>query len=280
MLLLTSRHPYISISRTLRPCQRYSRPGQTPHLLNQCTRRHITPLRVPVNHSATTTPSHHISSPIRHRSPTIRRTLRRHWYILTANPWCNNTHHPCRSHRRRHHLPHHRVHHLYPHRRTWRPSRRPHRQMAYLPVSPCPRRPFRPISPSRRSCPASSPCTSFTYISSTSVEGYTSLLRAHAQIYCIIPVIHRPSFTQDLANREEERRPVLFALIMAMIAVTLIHVGLTISDEASDEQIPRTFFPTLQGDSVRKLSDHCLKACYAISRREMDNLSVDLICIK
>lgn len=45
------------------------------------------------------------------------------------------------------------------------------------------------------------------------------------QIYCIIPVIHRPSFNQDLANREEERRPIFFALIMAMIAVTLIHVG-------------------------------------------------------
>jgi hypothetical protein len=51
---------------------------------------------------------------------------------------------------------------------------------------------------------------------------------------------------------------------MAMIACTLIHV-------------PKSFFVNCD---VRRLSDHCLKACYAVTRREMDNPTVDLICIK
>ncbi|GFZ43480.1 LOW QUALITY PROTEIN: hypothetical protein JCM24511_01200 [Saitozyma sp. JCM 24511] len=54
------------------------------------------------------------------------------------------------------------------------------------------------------------------------------------------------------------------ALVMAMIACTLIHV-------------PKSFFVNCD---VRRLSDHCLKACYAVTRREMDNPTVDLICIK
>ncbi|WVF70608.1 hypothetical protein IAT40_005400 [Kwoniella sp. CBS 6097] len=85
-------------------------------------------------------------------------------------------------------------------------------------------------------------------------------------VYCIIPVIHRPSFMADLAAHEEERRPIFFALVMAIIATTLIHV-------------PKSYFP-IPAESVRKLSDKCLKACYAVTRREMDNPTVDLVCIK
>ncbi|OCF39525.1 hypothetical protein I317_06684 [Kwoniella heveanensis CBS 569] len=85
-------------------------------------------------------------------------------------------------------------------------------------------------------------------------------------VYCIIPVIHRPSFMADLTAHEEERRPIFFALLMAMIATTLIHV-------------PKSYFP-IPADRVRKLSDKCLKACYAVTRREMDNPTVDLVCIK
>ncbi|WVQ70978.1 hypothetical protein IAR50_000503 [Cryptococcus sp. DSM 104548] len=86
-------------------------------------------------------------------------------------------------------------------------------------------------------------------------------------VYCIIPVIHRPSFNADLVAHAEERRPVFFALIMAMIAATLIHV-------------PKSYFPVHHHDSIRRLSVKCLKACYAVTIREMDNNSVDLICIK
>ncbi|ODO11771.1 hypothetical protein I350_00555 [Cryptococcus amylolentus CBS 6273] len=86
-------------------------------------------------------------------------------------------------------------------------------------------------------------------------------------VYCIIPVIHRPSFNADLAAHAEERNPVFFALIMAMIAATLIHV-------------PKSFFPAHHHDSIRRLSVKCLKACYAVTIREMDKISVDLICIK
>ncbi|WVR05865.1 hypothetical protein IAU60_002891 [Kwoniella sp. DSM 27419] len=85
-------------------------------------------------------------------------------------------------------------------------------------------------------------------------------------VYCIIPVIHRPSFMADLTTREEERRPMFFALVMAMIATTLIHV-------------PKSFFP-IPAESVRRLSDKCLKACLAVTSREMDNPTVDLVCIK
>ncbi|TYJ57555.1 hypothetical protein B9479_001637 [Cryptococcus floricola] len=86
-------------------------------------------------------------------------------------------------------------------------------------------------------------------------------------VYCIIPVIHQPSFNADLAAHAEERNPVFFALIMAMIAATLI-------------QVPKSFFPTHDHDSIRRLSTRCLKACYAVTIREMNNTSVDLICIK
>ncbi|WVQ62213.1 uncharacterized protein L199_000352 [Kwoniella botswanensis] len=85
-------------------------------------------------------------------------------------------------------------------------------------------------------------------------------------IHCIIPVIHRPSFMADLVTHEEERRPMFFALIMGMIATTLIHV-------------PKSYFG-MSAESVRKLSDKCMKACYAVTRREMDNPNLDLICIK
>ncbi|WVQ85674.1 hypothetical protein IAT38_007840 [Cryptococcus sp. DSM 104549] len=85
-------------------------------------------------------------------------------------------------------------------------------------------------------------------------------------VYCIIPVIHKPSFNADLLAHEEERRPMFFALIMAVIAATLIHV-------------PKSYFP-IPAESVRRLSDRCLKACYAVTRREMDIYGVDLVCIK
>nr|XP_019015099.1 uncharacterized protein I206_01187 [Kwoniella pini CBS 10737]OCF53880.1 hypothetical protein I206_01187 [Kwoniella pini CBS 10737] len=85
-------------------------------------------------------------------------------------------------------------------------------------------------------------------------------------VHCIIPVIHRPSFMLDLTAREEEKRPMFFALIMGMIATTLIHV-------------PKSYFG-MSAENVRKLSDKCLKACYAVIRREMDNPILDLICIK
>nr|XP_019049210.1 hypothetical protein I302_02991 [Kwoniella bestiolae CBS 10118]OCF28140.1 hypothetical protein I302_02991 [Kwoniella bestiolae CBS 10118] len=85
-------------------------------------------------------------------------------------------------------------------------------------------------------------------------------------IHCIIPFIHRPSFMADLVTHEEERRPMFFALIMGMIATTLIHV-------------PKSYFG-MSAESVRRLSDKCLKACYAVTRRETDNPNLDLICIK
>ncbi|WRT64122.1 uncharacterized protein IL334_001051 [Kwoniella shivajii] len=85
-------------------------------------------------------------------------------------------------------------------------------------------------------------------------------------VHCIIPMIHRPSFMADLSTHEEEKRPMFFALIMAMIATTLIHV-------------PKSYFG-MSAESTRRLSDKCLKACYAVTRREMDNPNLDLICIK
>ncbi|KIR67769.1 hypothetical protein I314_02186 [Cryptococcus bacillisporus CA1873] len=85
-------------------------------------------------------------------------------------------------------------------------------------------------------------------------------------VYCIIPVIHRPSFEKDLSTHEELRRPMFFALIMSIIAATLIH-------------LPKSYFP-IPAHKVRPLSDRCLKACCAVTRNEMENYNVDLICIK
>ncbi|OWZ34540.1 hypothetical protein C347_01924 [Cryptococcus neoformans AD2-60a] len=85
-------------------------------------------------------------------------------------------------------------------------------------------------------------------------------------VYCIIPVIHRPSFEKDLSAHEELRRPTFFALIMSVIAATLIH-------------LPKSYFP-IPAHKVRPLSDRCLKACCAVTKSEMDNYNVDLICIK
>ena len=45
------------------------------------------------------------------------------------------------------------------------------------------------------------------------------------QVYCIIPVIHRPTFMADLAAHEEERKPMLLAMILATLALTLLHVS-------------------------------------------------------
>lgn len=54
------------------------------------------------------------------------------------------------------------------------------------------------------------------------------------QVSSIIPVIHQPSFMNDLAAGEEERNPIFFALILSMISMTLIHVctSLTVSAES------------------------------------------------
>lgn len=65
----------------------------------------------------------------------------------------------------------------------------------------------------------------FAHVRLSSDLTYLGELNSWSQVYCIIPVIHRPSFMADLANHEEEKRPVFFALIMAMIAMTLIHVS-------------------------------------------------------
>ncbi|ORX35946.1 fungal-specific transcription factor domain-domain-containing protein [Kockovaella imperatae] len=91
--------------------------------------------------------------------------------------------------------------------------------------------------------------------------------RYFEHVYCIIPVIHRPSFSADLTLREEERRPMLLATVFAIVALTLLH-------------IPRAFFPSLSGEGVRKLSSSCLRAANSIVRKEMNVLTVDLICIK
>ncbi|EIW68075.1 hypothetical protein TREMEDRAFT_69554 [Tremella mesenterica DSM 1558] len=85
-------------------------------------------------------------------------------------------------------------------------------------------------------------------------------------IYCIIPIIHRPTFMADLAAHEEEKSPIFFGLVMSMIAITLIHV-------------PKSFFP-IPAESVRRLSDHCLKYSYALTRRAADQPNIDYLCIK
>jgi len=46
-----------------------------------------------------------------------------------------------------------------------------------------------------------------------------------AQVSCIMPLIHKPSFMADLEAGEEERNPIFFALILQMISMTLIHVS-------------------------------------------------------
>ncbi|ORY32272.1 hypothetical protein BCR39DRAFT_492824 [Naematelia encephala] len=119
------------------------------------------------------------------------------------------------------------------------------------------------VSPSERSMPPGT--TIETVLPRDLANHIISLYLEH--VYCIIPIVHKPSFLADLAAHEEERRPQLFALIMAMIAMTLIHV-------------PRTFFPSLPRDGVRKLSDHCMRACNAVTRYEIDNPTLDMICIK
>ena len=70
----------------------------------------------------------------------------------------------------------------------------------------------------------------------------------------------------ELAAREEEKKPIFFALIMATISMTLIHV-------------PKSFFP-IPAESVRRLSDHCLKYSYSVARRATESPNIDLVCLK
>lgn len=96
-----------------------------------------------------------------------------------------------------------------------------------------------------------------------------------AKVYCIIPVVHYPTFMDAVDAREDERNPMFFggfpwfdwlmtALVMAMLSCTLGHV-------------PNSLLPV---GNARTLSNDCLRACYAVVRRSMDSPSVDLVTIK
>lgn len=96
------------------------------------------------------------------------------------------------------------------------------------------------------------------------------------KVYGIIPIVHRPSFLlafvqeQDkvspkfLGMCENEMRLTIPALVLAMIATTLVHV-------------PQAFVPDLD---IFSLSKRCISASEELLRPLRSVLDVDIVCIK
>jgi len=53
-------------------------------------------------------------------------------------------------------------------------------------------------------------------------------------VYPLTPCVHKPSFMADLHARREERDPLFFALVMSLVASTLV-------------QVPRSYLPMERG---------------------------------
>ncbi|KIY44778.1 hypothetical protein FISHEDRAFT_77187 [Fistulina hepatica ATCC 64428] len=70
-------------------------------------------------------------------------------------------------------------------------------------------------------------------------------------VYPLTPCIHKPSFMADLRARREERDPLFFALVMSLVASTLV-------------QVPRSYLP-MERSIVRKLARTCHEASRLIS---------------
>lgn len=68
-----------------------------------------------------------------------------------------------------------------------------------------------------------------------------------AHLHPLNPCIHKPTFMQDLMDRREERDSDFFALVMSVIASSLV-------------QLPRSYIPSLDQSLVRMLASYCSEA--------------------
>ncbi|KDQ20786.1 hypothetical protein BOTBODRAFT_50846 [Botryobasidium botryosum FD-172 SS1] len=65
-------------------------------------------------------------------------------------------------------------------------------------------------------------------------------------VHPLTPCVHKPSFMTDLHSRREERDPLFFALVMSVVASTLV-------------QVPRSYLP-MDRPAVRRLAQNCSEA--------------------
>ncbi|KAH8825044.1 fungal-specific transcription factor domain-containing protein [Flagelloscypha sp. PMI_526] len=75
-------------------------------------------------------------------------------------------------------------------------------------------------------------------------------------VHPLTPCVHKPSFMADLHARREERDPLFFALVMSVVASTLV-------------QMPRSYIP-MERQAVRKLAQTCHEASRQISVASYD----------
>lgn len=75
-------------------------------------------------------------------------------------------------------------------------------------------------------------------------------------VYPLTPSVHKPSFMADLHARREERDPLFFALVMSLVASTLV-------------QVPRSYLP-MERAVVRRLAQTCHEASRHITIASYD----------
>ncbi|KIK94343.1 hypothetical protein PAXRUDRAFT_143066 [Paxillus rubicundulus Ve08.2h10] len=75
-------------------------------------------------------------------------------------------------------------------------------------------------------------------------------------VYPLTPCVHKPSFMADLQSHREERDPLFFALVMSMVASTLV-------------QVPSSYLPMARS-IVRKLAQMCCEASRHITIASYD----------
>lgn len=71
-------------------------------------------------------------------------------------------------------------------------------------------------------------------------------------VYPLTPAVHRPSFMADLKARRDKTDPVFFALVLVVLASTLV-------------QVPRVLV-SLDKDEVEQLARRCVR----VARAKMD----------
>lgn len=75
-------------------------------------------------------------------------------------------------------------------------------------------------------------------------------------VYPLTPCVHKPSFMADVHSHREERDPLFFALVMSVVASTLV-------------QVPRSYLP-MERHAVRKLAQNCHEASRHITVASYD----------
>jgi hypothetical protein len=75
-------------------------------------------------------------------------------------------------------------------------------------------------------------------------------------LYPLTPCVHQPSFMAGLDSRKDERDPLFSALVMSMVASTLV-------------QVPRSYFP-MERSVMRKLAQTCHEGSRLVSITSYD----------